>query len=90
MYLVREEDIILSNIYINQLARLETIIYVTLLSGEVYRANNYVIWTVIHNLTIGGPVWAYSRIFDRAQYGSGSWKSMMGQFEGKPQMRKTK
>ena len=53
VYLIREEESVLSVRELKQISRQDYIVYGTTLSGEAYRPENYVFWKVIHKITIG-------------------------------------
>ena len=86
VYLARRGKYVMDNVELNVMMRQESIVYRTPFTREAHRANNDGFWMVIRKLTIGWPVWAYTRIFECARYGQGSWKATKGHFEGKPPM----
>lgn len=88
-YVVRREDDVAppGTVFVTDHERL---VASTPHTGSAFAEDNGKVWTVIKQLTLNGPAFAYIGSHERTRNGRGAIKSLISHYEGESNMSKTK
>lgn len=87
-YCTRDSDDVLQDgVFENEHDRM---VLTTPHSGEAFSEDNGQLWSILKQLTLKGPAWAYISQYDRPRNGRLAFKALVSHYEGESQMSKTK